>query len=160
MAHSHLLVQHLLKQLEQHASSRTERDPRPQWLVRLIDQAADCFVPLHGVARVGYECELVESGWEARMYLGSTEIVGGAADGKSRVASFEFDVSALTTCFSRVDEMRWNVAGGETGGSFLTVRGTIGEEAVCVKAYSKAPHHAGPALREYVDGRIRPVEGV
>lgn len=158
MAHSHLLVQHLLKQLEQHSTQRGERDPRPEWLIDLVNQAADCFVPLHGVARVGYECEPADHGWEARLYVGDTEIVGGPADGQARAASFELDIAALTMCFSRVDELRWNVAGGPTGGSFLTVRGAVGEEAVCVKAYSKAPHHAGPALRQYTDGRIRPVD--
>ncbi len=160
MAHSHLLVQHLLKQLEQHAANRTERDPRPSWLIRLIDQAAECFLPLTGVARVGYESELIDDGWEVRMYLGKTEVVGGRDDGQARSTSFELDLAALTSCFSRVDEFRWNVAGGETGGSFLTVRGAVGEETVCVKTYSRAPHHAGPALREYADGRIQPVDGV
>ncbi len=160
MAHSHLLVQHLLKQLEQHAATRSERDSRPSWLIRLVEQAAECFRPLHGVARVGYECELLDNGWETRMYLGTTEVVGGRDDGQFRSTSFELDLAGLTSCFSRVDELRWNVAAGEAGGSFLTVRGAVGEEQVCVKAYSKAPHHAGPALREYADGRIRPVDDV
>jgi hypothetical protein len=127
-------------------------------LIDLVNQAANCFAPFHGVARVGYECELVDDSWEARLYVGSTEIVGGADDGQARATSFELDVAALTMCFSRVDELRWTVAGSPSGGSFLTVRGAIGEEAVCMKAYSKAPHHAGPALREYADGRIRPVD--
>lgn len=157
MAHTHLLVQHLLKQLEQHSAQRGDRDHRPEWLIDLINHAAECFLPLHGVARVGYECEPKDHGWEARLYVGATEIVGGAADGQARSASFELDIAALTMCFSRVDELRWNVSGSSSGGSFLTVRGAVGEEDVCVKAYSKAPHHVGPALREYADGRIRPV---
>jgi hypothetical protein len=160
LARPHLLVQHLLKQLEQHAADRAHRDPRPEWLAAVIERAAECFVPLQDVARVGYECELTEGGWEARLYLGTTEVVGGREDGHSRRPSFELDLAGLTHCFSRVDELRWNVAGSETGGSFVTVRGAVRDERLALKAYSRSPQHAGPALRAYPDGQIRPVPGV
>lgn len=160
MAHSHLLVQHLLKQLEQHSAERGERDTRPEWLVDFIDRTADCFVPLQGLGRVGYECEVGDAGWDVRLYLGSTEIVGGRDDGQWRHTSFELDVAGLTQCFTRVDDLRWNVAAGmaESGASFLTVCGVVGEQPVRVKTYSRAPVHAGPALRAYHDGTVKPVE--
>lgn len=154
----HLLVQHLLKQLEQQSSQRAERDPRPQWLADFIQDAADAFAPLLGVARVGYECEPSADGWEARLYLGSTEMVGGKDDGHARQSSFELNLADLTRGFSEIHEFRWNVSGGTLGGSFVTIRGHVGEHALCVKAYSKSPGHAGPALRQYHDGRIQSVD--
>jgi hypothetical protein len=160
LAHSHLVVQHLLKQLEKHAAERSERDHRPAWLTQLIQAAADQFSPLADFGRVGFECEPADDGWEARLYLGSTEVVGGRDDGHWKSASFELDLSGLTRCFDHVDELRWNVAasGGESAGSFVTVRGRIGEQPICLKAYSRAPAHVGPALREYHDGTVEPIE--
>ncbi len=158
MAHAHLLVQHVLKQVEQHAAQRRQRDPRPTWLADFVQQAAAWFEPLAGVGRVGYDCEPTAAGWEARLYLGSTEMVGGKDDGQWRSNSFELDLSGLTSCFSRIDEFRWNVASGAAAGSFLTLRGCVNDQPLCVKAYSRAPEHMGPALRQYHDGRIQPVE--
>ncbi|HEY4258520.1 MAG TPA: hypothetical protein VGM98_00110, partial [Schlesneria sp.] len=96
MSHSHLLVHHLLKQLENHKRDRKERARRPEWLTTLVHQTAAMFQPLAGVARVGYQCELTQEGWEAGLYLGCTEIVGGRDDGKARLISFEFDFARLT----------------------------------------------------------------
>src|SRR5262245_53805720 len=45
LAHTHLLVQHLFKQLERHAATRHERDHRPAWLVEFIARVAENFVP-------------------------------------------------------------------------------------------------------------------
>jgi hypothetical protein len=153
------LVQHLLKQLEQHAATRGERDPRPQWLQRFIERAAEHFAPLSGVGRVGCECEATEDAWEARLYLGATEVVGGKHDGQSRGLSFELHLSELLAGFTRVEDVRWNVAANQSeAGSFVTIRGWVDHHRLCVKAYSRAPQHAGPGLRMYHDGRVQPVE--
>jgi hypothetical protein len=162
LPHSHLLVQHLLKQLERHAATRDERDPRPAWLTDFVQRAAEHFAPFTGVGRVGYECELNEGGWEARLYLGNTEVVGGKDDGQQRGLSFELNLAGLVSCFTAVDDLRWNVAArqGEAGGSFLSLRGRVDDHALCVKAYSHAPRHAGPALRMSHDGQVQQVQAV
>ena len=158
MAHAHLLVQHVLKQVELFAAQRRHRDPRPEWLVNFVQQAAEWFEPLSGAGRVGYDCEPTDRGWEARLYLGTTEMVGGRDDGRWHGHSFELNLGALTGCFSRIDEFLWNVSAAEHGGSFLTLRGLIGDAPLCVKAYSRAPDHLGPGLRQYHDGRLQTVE--
>jgi hypothetical protein len=160
LAHSHLLVQHLLKQLEHHAATRDERDPRPAWLVDFIERAAEHFVPLTGVGRVGCECDVYDSDWEARMYLGATEVVGGKDDGQAHGSSFELHVSGLLACFTAVHDVSWNVAAprGDAGGSFVTMHGHVDDHPLCVKVYSRAPAHVGPGLRMYHDGRVQPVE--
>jgi len=159
LAHTHLLVQHLLKQLERHAATRHERDHRPAWLVEFIARVAEHFVPLSGVGRVGCECEADETGWEARLFLGAAEVVGGKDDGQHRGFSFELHLNSLLACFSNVRDVTWNVAASaESPASFITVRGEVEEHPVRVKAYSRAPSHAGPALWLYDNGRVQPVE--
>ena len=49
MAHSHLLIQHLLKQLEHHKRDREERQRRPEWLSAFVYQTAALFEPMKGV---------------------------------------------------------------------------------------------------------------
>lgn len=157
LAHAHLIVQHVLKQVESHVAQRGQRDPRPAWLAAFIQRAAEWFAPLSGVGRVGYDCEATDDGWEARLYLGSTELVGGPRDGHSLPQSFELDVAGLLNCFSKVSDVRWNVSSSSLGGSFLTLNGLVEDFPLCVKAYSRAPEHLGPALRQFHDGRVREV---
>lgn len=159
MSHSHLLVRHLLKQLELHKRDRKERDRRPAWLSTFVHQTAALFEPLSGVAKVGYQCEMTPEGWEARLYLGSMEIVGGRDDGQSRLISFEFDFSRLTEGFTRVDEFRWNVCSTADGSasSFVTLRGLVDQNVVCLKLYSRPPRDAGPAFRQRSDGTLEEV---
>lgn len=162
MSHSHLLVHHLLKQLEEHKRERRDRDRRPEWLNAFVHQTAAMFEPLAGVARVGYQCELTPEGWEARLYLGSTEIVGGRDDGSSRLISFEFDFGKLADGFTRLDEFRWNVCTTTDGsaGSFVTLRGLVDNQLVCLKIYSRPPQDVGPAFRQLPDGTLEDVVAV
>ena len=159
MSHSHLLIHHLLKQLENHKRERKDRDRRPQWLTSLIHNASALFEPLAGVARVGCQCELSPDGWEARLYLGSTEVIGGREDGRSHLISFEFNFGKLAALFTRLDEFRWNVCTSADGsaGSFVTLQGIVGEQVVCLKIYSKPPRDVGPAFRLLPDGTLEDV---
>jgi hypothetical protein len=162
LSHSHLLVHHLLKQLENHKRERAERGNRPAWLSAFVHQAAALFEPLLGVARVGFQCELTTDGWEARLYLGSTEIVGGRDDGQSRLISFEFDFGRLAETFTRLDEFRWNVctAPDQSSGSFVTLRGLVDDHPVRLKIYSRPPEDAGPAFRLLPDGTLQDLVSV
>jgi len=162
LAHPHLLVHHLLKQLENHKRDRRERDRRPGWLNTFIQQTAAMFEPLAGVARVGYQCDPTPDGWEARLYLGSTEIVGGRDDGRERLISFEFDFGRLSEGFTRLDEFRWNVCTNADGtaGSFVTLRGMIDDNSVCLKIYSRPPQDIGPAFRLRPDGTLEDLVAV
>ena len=114
------------------------------------------FEPLTGVARVGYQCDATPDGWEARLYLGSTEIVGGRDDGRERLISFEFDFGRLAAGFTRLDEFRWNVCTTTDGGSgsFVTLRGTVDENLISLKIYSRPPQDIGPAFRQLPDGTL------
>lgn len=158
MAHSHLVIKHLLKQLESFAEQRPERDVRPEWLSHFVQQVAELFAPLSGVGRVGYECQFDETCWEARMYLGTLEIVGGKEDGQAKHLSFEFDLHRMLGCFSRIEGFAWNVfSSGQSSSSFLTVQGLVGDNPVRLKLYSRPPQGTGPALRQHLDGRCEPV---
>ena len=71
-------IEELLEQMEQYRLRREQRDCRPEWLKGFIQQASSLFEPLTHVGRVGYACQFDERGWTVCMYLGTTEIVGGA----------------------------------------------------------------------------------
>jgi hypothetical protein len=159
LAHSHLLVQHLLKQLEHHQRDRRDRQRRPEWLSAFVHQTAALFEPMTGVGRVGAQCEFTDAGWEARLYLGSTEIVGGKNDGHAQLISFELDFVRLSEAFTRLDDFRWNVAAAADGGnsSFVALRGMVDHHTVCLKVYSRPPKEAGPAFRQHSDGSLDPV---
>ena len=159
MAHSHLLVQHLLKQLEHHQRDRRNRQRRPEWLSVFVHQTAALFEPMTGVGRVGSQCEYTDDGWDARLYLGMTEIVGGKDDGHSQLIGFELDFVRLRESFTRLDEFRWNVGAAENGSnsSFITLRGFVDHNKVCLKIYSRPPKEAGPAFRQHTDGSLDPI---
>lgn len=159
MAHSHLLVKHLLKQLEHHKRDRNIRRRRPEWLSVFVHQAAALFEPLAGVGRVGSQCEFTDDGWEARLYLGSTEIVGGKNDGHAQIIGFELDFVRLRELLTRVDQFSWNVGAAADGAnsSFITLAGVIDQFPVRLKIYSRPPKEAGPAFLQNADGSLDPV---
>lgn len=159
MPHSHLVMQHLMKQLEIKASRKERRDYRPPWLSDVILRWSAIFEPFSGIGRLGFVCEPNENGWCVRLYLGTTEIVGGKDDGEWRQPGFELDFSKLTEEFTRVESFRWNVnaPGADGSHSFVTLRGMIGENWVEVKVYSRPPRDAGPAFRQHLDGTVEPV---
>ena len=155
LAHSHLLVQHLLKQLEVHKREREVRKRRPDWLTAFVHQAAALFEPFAGIGRVGSQCEVVDDGWEARLYLGVTEMVGGKDDGHAQLVSFELDLSRLTRLFSKIDRFEWNVSATDgQNSSFISIQGLVDEHRLSLKAYSRPPREAGPAFRQHVDGSV------
>lgn len=160
MPHSHLVMQHLLKQLELKAARKDSPDRRPQWLSDVILRWSSVFEPYAGVGRIGFACEPDEDhGWRVRLYLGTTELVGGKNDGEWKHPGFELNFSKLTDEFTQLDDFRWNVSAPGTDGShsFVTIGGTIGEHFVEVKVYSRPPRDAGPAFRQHLDGTVEPV---
>jgi len=153
--HSHLVIRHLLKQVDLHRARRSSRDPRPEWLQRLVAAAAEALSPLSGIARVGAECQYLDEIWEARLYLGTTEIVGGANDGTSHFANFEADVTKLLALFSPVENVCWTACPATEGGrSYLSLRGRYGDKPVSLKVYSHPPQGTKPALKQRADGLI------
>ena len=106
-------IEELLEQMEQYRLRREHRDYRPDWLKRMIAEAAVVFEPLQDLGRVGYDCRFDERGWTVCMYLGATEVIGGPQDGHIDHASFRIDLHQLQTLFQSVDRMEWySVADG------------------------------------------------
>lgn len=160
MAHSHLVMQHLLKQLELKAAGKEPRDHKPQWLSDVIVRWSSLFEPYEGAGRIGFACEPDDDhGWRVRLYLGTTELVGGKHDGEWRQPGFELDFSKLTDEFTQLESFKWNVSAPGIDGShsFVTIGGMIGESFVEVKVYSRPPRDAGPAFRKHLDGTVEQV---
>ncbi len=161
MTHSHIPVQHLIKQVELNRSKRNNRDVRPQWVTCFIEQVAELFEPAADVARVGFDCRLDEDGWNVGLYLGRTELIGGKADGESRHTNFEFDLRALCDRFERIDRFTWTSlpdAVPETANApgFITVNGLVANNPIRVRLYAIAPPDAGPGFRQFPSGKCDP----
>lgn len=158
MSHSHLPVQHLLKQVELYRAARNNRDLRPEWLTDFIERVAEMFEPLCDDGRVGFDCQAAEERWTIGMYLGSTEIVGGPEDGQSRHTAFELDLLAVMNLFDSTGNISWATFpnGDPDGGaptSVVTVDGTVGDSEIRLQLFAVPPADAGPGFRQYPDGR-------
>ena len=155
-------IEELLEQMEQYRLRREQRDYRPEWLKRFVQQASALFEPLTHVGRVGYDCQLDERGWTICMYLGTTEIVGGAKDGKIDHASFRIDLSQLNALFTTINRFEWySVAESEQRfasadiRSLITVHGVIGEQnEIRLELLAIPPQHVNPGLHHRPDGMI------
>lgn len=163
MTHSHMPVRHLLRQVEIYRARREQgeqNDVRPEWITEFIETVADLFEPLADDGRAGFDCRLVDELWVVEMFLGGTELVGGARDGQTRYTNFQFDLHALTKCFDTIERFRWNAIPetvDETGGlprSSVMIEGGVGEESLRLHVYSLPPEDAGPGFREHTDGRV------
>jgi hypothetical protein len=154
---SHLAVRHLIRELE--LKGRPARRLNvPEWLKTLLCNAADDFNPASETARAGYECRLTEQGWEASLFLGASEVVGGALDGQLQAMSFQFDVLSLMRRFDRVDLMEWSVAsmrdGQETADSLVTLEGVACGEPLRLQIRSTPIAEAQAGMRRHQDGRV------
>lgn len=161
LSRSYLAVRHLLRQLELKRDKGIRNQILPSWFKNFINEISDHFEPFSGVARVGYECAYSDGSWELSIFLGETELIGGADDGRLLPINFRFDLLGLTDLFDKVDSMNWNAfphrpVDEETVNdlSFLTISGTIQTENVQLQLHSTPPNPIGPAIRQHLDGRL------
>ncbi len=161
MSHSHIAVEQLLKQMEIWEPGKHRREARPLWLTALIEETAELFEPLTGIARVGFDCRMQDETAIVRMYLGTTEIVGGSRDGQQQPMSFEVNLDRLRSRFDEVDEFSWsvfpeNARDIEEAQAYVTISGVIDAHRVRFHLFATAPSDAGPGMRVYQDGRVEP----
>lgn len=158
MAHSHLVIRHLVHGLE--ARGRDNLEIRiPDSIQGFIHQVAELFEPFRGEARVGYECAFEEDSWEISMYLGAREIVGGPLDGRQEPHNFRFNLQGLFDRFDAIQTFLWNALPVSpwqepSGMSFVVVEGTVAGQIVRLQLHPTAPEEAGPAMREFRDGTV------
>lgn len=157
---SHLVVQHLMKQMENWQPGRRARQVRPEWLTALIEEFSELFEPLTGVARVGFDCRYEEAGWVVRMYLGTSEIVGGPRDGQVRPMSFDFNLQQLVARFQHLEELCWTVLPPgaedvEEPQAYVTISGKVdAENPVRIHVFAVPPSDVGPGMRLFPDGHF------
>lgn len=155
-------IEELLEQMEQYRLRREQRDYRPEWLKNFVQQASSLFEPLTHVGRVGYDCQFDERGWTICMYLGTTEIVGGAKDGRIDHASFRIELAQLSRLFTSISRFEWysvaeTDACGETSDirSLITVHGVATEgDEVRLELLAVPPQSVKPGLHHRPDGMI------
>ena len=155
-------IEELLEQMEQYRLRREQRDFRPDWLKDFVQLAASLFEPLTHVGRVGYDCQLDERGWTVCMYLGTTEIVGGAKDGRIDHAAFRVDLSTLHRLFSNINRFEWysvtdpqRSEQADSVRSLVCIHGTgcAGHE-VRLELLASPPDFVGPGLHFRPDGSM------
>ncbi len=153
-------IEELLVQMEQYRLRREQRDFRPEWLKLFVQQAAGVFEPLTHVGRVGYDCQFDERGWTVCMYLGTTEIVGGAKDGQIDHASFRIDLAAVSKLFTTVNRFEWYSLGdaGENLSnkirSLICVHGMTEAHELRLELLAIPPDLVGPGLHCRPDGTL------
>jgi hypothetical protein len=153
---SHLAVRHLIRELELKGRP-LRRLSAPEWLKNFLCEAADDFNPCSQTARAGFECRLTEQGWEASLFLGASEIVGGALDGQHQPVAFQFDLLSLMRRFDRVDAIDWSAElpdQSTVNGSFVTVEGVACGEPLRLHIRSMPAAGARPGMRRHSDGRV------
>lgn len=161
MSHSHLPVQHLIRQVETYGQRRQTQQRVPDWLLSFVHDVAGRFEPFSGVARPGFECTQSDERWEVSVFLGKTELVGGALDGATLPVNFRFDLQGLMSAFDELSSLQWNafpdccVCEEEVLDlSFVSAEGRIGGNAVHVQIHAGPPETAAPALKQHPDGRF------
>lgn len=155
-------IEELLEQMEQYRLRREQRDYRPDWLKGFVQQASGLFEPLTHVGRVGYDCQCDERGWTVCMYLGTTEIVGGAKDGRIDHASFRVDLTQISLLFESISRLEWySVAESpesdqpESIRSLITIHGVVAfGNDVRLELLSVPPQKIKPGLHYRPDGMI------
>ncbi len=155
-------IEDLLEQMEQYRLRREQRDYRPEWLKNFVNQAATLFEPLTDIGRVGYDCRLNDRGWSVCMYLGATEIVGGALDGHIDHAAFRIDLQLLQRLFITVKRLEWySVANHETRTpeqqirSVISVNGIVsGDHELLLELMAVPPDYVEPGLHCRPNGMI------
>ncbi len=155
-------IEELLEQMEQYRLRREHRDYRPDWLKGFVQHASALFEPLTHVGRVGYDCQFDERGWTVCMYLGTTEIVGGAKDGRIDHASFRVDLTHISTLFASISRFEWysvtescELNEPECIRSLITIHGTVANgNEVRLELLSVPPHRVKPGLHYRPDGMI------
>ncbi len=156
-------IKHLLKQIETYSAKRSSHDVRPDWLTAFVNEIAEIFEPIAGVARAGFDCQLAEDEWVVGMYLGCIETVGGMNDGRARYINFEFNLRELFGRFSRVDEFYLSAFPTPDtdkptqARAFVTIAGLVDENPLRVQIFSIPPEDIGIGMRQFPDGRCETV---
>lgn len=163
MSHSHLVIRHLIRQVDDFADRPPQPRELPEWLQGFVADVAELFEPFRGVARPGFECHWGEDRWEVSVFLGKSEVVGGAQDGGLLPVNFRFDVQQLPALFERLDALRWNAIPdcGTTDDeglplSFLVAEGVVCGQPITLQVHAAPPEAIGPGTRRLADGACSP----
>jgi len=158
--HSHLAVQHLIRQVE--ADRSRPRDRKPGWLTEMIDELANLFEPISISGRVGFNCQWNNDHWDLQMYLGRVEMVGGVSDGLQKPLNFEFDVRMLMKYFTSVDRMTLTAIPDASADeeslrsapAGLMISGLVADQQLVLTILEQAPMETAAAMQMRSNGKV------
>jgi hypothetical protein len=84
------------------------------------------------------------------LFVGETELVGGARDGERVTPRFIVDILPLLSQFRQVFECSWQpdrFGDDDELGCHLSIVGMYGEQLVCVQVLSRSPERFTPFRR-------------
>ena len=130
----------------------------PNWLQAFVWNAAEHFDPLGSLARAGYVVSEEDGRWVVRLFLGETEVIGGAEDGAVIPTAFALDLDAVRREFERIDRFEWH---GLPAGSApeqlrddatVAVDGAVHGQDLRLLISLRPPNDMGPGLKRMADG--------
>ncbi len=114
----------------------------PNWLSELVNAVASEILPVDVLAPVGCHFWTNDSIWEVTIFVGKTEIQGGAQDGQLSWSRFAFDIQALYAILDDISSMYWQAmpfADDDDFGAHLLCEGTYAGHTVSLRVLSRPP---------------------
>lgn len=125
--------------------------PRPHWLGRLAQQVIGSFYAAEPLAPVGCHIHHHETDepaqWEVTLFVSSTEIFGGAFDGKRTASRFMVDLRELAEIFDDVHNFYWQaqtMSKDDQLGPHIGVEGEYEGQSVWLRITANPPAQFEP----------------
>ena len=135
----------------------------PAWLRWFVNDAIRGIVDRHVAAPVGchYFRDTVEQVWEISLFLSSTEVYGGALDGKHVPGGLQIDVMQVAEAFDHAPVVNWQsekFASDDELGNHLSFEGVARGIKVWLRILQSAPVWAGPGRLVFAEnGKVEDI---
>ena len=135
----------------------------PAWLRWFVNDAIRGIVDRHVAAPVGchYFRDTVEQVWEISLFLSSTEVCGGALDGKHVPGGLQIDVMQVAEAFDHAPVVNWQsekFASDDELGNHLSFEGVARGIKVWLRILQSAPAWAGPGRLVFAEnGKVEDI---
>lgn len=130
----------------------------PIWLMDFANKVAAHVMSFDNPGPIGchYHFNDDDEQWEVSLFIGETEVVGGAFDGTTVASKFTLDIHRVCVLFSEITECYWQALTADPVeddlGAHLSVVGSYNENSVWLRVLANAPRDVEPGreARPYV----------
>lgn len=145
------------------SDTKTSNSNPPAWLSRFVNDAIRGLIDCQAAAPVGchYFRDTVEQVWEISLFLSTTEVYGGALDGKCVPAGLQIDVMQIAAAFDAPPAVHWQsekFASDDELGNHLSFEGVARGVKVWLRILQSAPEWAGPGRLVFAEsGKVEDI---